>query len=232
MMPAFQRRVAVISSMREIFAAAGFALALLMPLQAEAQVSYEPSLVSRLPEYCKYTQLFRDNVPGGNNPAEIERLTRLMGNTFIHMHHYCFGLMNVNRAAFLSNTRGDRLHNLNYSLLEFDYVIDRAPADFSLLPEILTRRGESLILLDRSAEAMLEFQRAIKIKADYTLPYAAMSDYYKGTGQLPKAREWLEKGLAAAPNARPLMRRMAELDRLKGKRETGSARKPAAPPPQ
>jgi tetratricopeptide (TPR) repeat protein len=231
MVLAFQRRISTTSSFRAIFATA--AVALLAPMRVEAQHDYEPSLIHMLPVYCKYTQDFRERLPGGNNRAEIERWTTLMGPMFNHMHHYCYGLMNGNRAAFLTNTREDRTFNLNKSINEFDYVIERAPPDFALLPEILTRKGESLIQLDRAGEAILEFQRAIKIKADYALAYAAVSDFYKRTGQLAKAREWLERGLSAAPNAKALTRRLAELDNLKDRRRTapGPARKPAAPPP-
>ncbi len=233
MMPAFQDRISVTGSLREIFAAAGFTLALLAPMHAEAQQAFEQTLVYMLPVYCKYTQDFRGRLAGGNNREEIARWTSSMGDTFNHMHHYCYGLMDVNRAAFLSRTREDRAFNLNSSITEFDYVIQRAPPDFSLLPEILTRKGESLIQLDRAADGMFELQRAIKIQANYTPPYAAMSDFYKKTGQLTKAREWLEKGLSAAPNAKALIRRLAELDDLKGKPKTapGPARKPAAAPP-
>jgi hypothetical protein len=55
-----------------------------------------------------------------------------------------------------------------------------------------------------------------------------MSDYYKETGQLAKAREWLEKGLSVAPNANGLTRRLAELDGAKDKRK--NAPKPATKP--
>jgi len=222
MILAFQRRISMTNSFRGIFAAA--ALALLAPMHVEAQPqTYESSQVYMLPVYCKYTQVFRDNVPGGNNRAEIERWTTSMGATFNHMHHYCWGLMASNRAAFSSNTRQDRTHNLNESIKEFDYVIERAPPDFALLPEILTKKGESLVRLDRGPDGMFEFQRAIKIKAGYGPAYAAMSDYYKETGQLAKARESLEKGLSVAPNSTALARRLAELDAAKGKRKNDPA---------
>jgi tetratricopeptide (TPR) repeat protein len=191
-----------------------FALALLAPTRVAAQRDYSNVREMRtLPEYCRYTQDFRAKVPGGNNPDEIERWTRSMGPMFNNMHHYCWGLMDVNRAVLLSNTREERAHWLSNSINEFNYVLRGAPPDFALLPEIHTRKGESLILLDRSEEGVLEFQRAIAIQADYALAYAAMSDFYKETGALGKAREWLKKGLSAAPNAKALMRRMAALDR-------------------
>jgi tetratricopeptide (TPR) repeat protein len=172
-----------------------------------------------LPVFCKYTQDFRARVPGGNNREEIERWTSSMGPTFNHMHHYCWGLMASNRAAFFSNTREDRTRNLRDSLGEFEYVIQRAPPDFTMLPEILTKRGESLIQLDRGGEGMLDLQRAIKIKASYWQAYAAMSDYYKQTGEFAKAREWLEKGLSVAPNTKALRQRLTELTAGQSKRK-------------
>jgi tetratricopeptide (TPR) repeat protein len=216
MMPAFRLRISMPTSFREILAAA--ALVMLAPLHVEAQ-TYELSQVYRLPVYCKYTQLFRDRVPGGNNPAEIERWTTLMGGTFNHMHHYCWGLMDVNRAVFSSRTRQERVHELSASIGEFDYVIKQAPPGFPLMPEILTKRAESLIQLDRGVEGAVDLQRAIEIQADYAPAYAAISDFYKQTGALGKAREWLEKGLSAAPNAHALKRRLVALDAAKGKRK-------------
>jgi tetratricopeptide (TPR) repeat protein len=232
MMFVFQSRFSATNSFRKITAAAGLALALLASTHAWAQTTFEPSLVYMLPVYCKYTQYFRDNLPGGNNRAEIERWTASMGDMFIHMHHYCLGLMASNRAMFLSNTQQERTHNLNVSILEFDYVIVRAPRGYPMLPEFLTKKGESLIRLDRAGEGIVEIKEAIRIKADYSLAYAAMSDYYKGTGELASAREWLEKGLSVTPNAQALLRRLTELNAAKdkGKTASGPARKPAAPP--
>ena len=233
MMPALQGRISMTDSLRGIFAAAGLGLALLAPMHVGAQRTYEPREVYLLPVYCKYTQEFRDRVPGGRNRAEIERWTSLMGATFNHMHHYCLGLMASNRAVFLSQSREDRTHNLHNSILEFDYVIKRSPPEFSLLPEIHTKKGDSLIRLDRGGEAMLELQQAVGIKADYWQAYAAMGDYYGKIGQRAKAREWLERGLSVAPKRKELVRRLAELDGAKGKAKTaiGPTEKqaPAAP---
>ncbi len=133
--------------------------------------------------------------------------------------------MNGDRAAFLATTPLDKTHNLNNSILEYDYVIEKAPQEFAWLPEILTKKGESLVRLDRGAEGALEFERAIKLSPEYTLPYAALSDYYKESGQIAKARQALERGLAVAPDSRLLLRRKTDLDR---KGASGTARKPAA----
>jgi tetratricopeptide (TPR) repeat protein len=168
-----------------------------------------------LPRYCIYTQGFRDNVPGGNNAAEIKRWTLVMGPTFNAMHHYCFGLMKTNRANLLVRDEHFRTFYLRSSLGEFDYVIDRAPPNFRLLPEILTKKGENLIHLDKGPEGVSELERAIALKPDYWPPYAALSDYYRKIGDLAKARTTLEEGLSVTPDVNALKRRMAELDAAK-----------------
>jgi hypothetical protein len=169
--------------------------------------------VALLPRYCMYTQLFRARIPGGNNQSEIGGWISLMGETFHNMHHYCAGLVRTNRALILSY--GSRKYNLDESIREFDYVIDRAPADFVLLPEILTKKGENLLHLDNAADGAAALIRAIELKADYWPPYAVLSDYFKKHKNMVFAREWLEKGLAAAPDARALRQRMAELASVK-----------------
>jgi hypothetical protein len=219
--------------MWKLLAATGLTMTLLLPMRVEAEMFFEPSDLPMLPAYCKHTLVFRDTVPGGGNPADIERWTTVMGPTFIHMHHYCYGLVVTNRATFSSRNRQERDHNLGVSIEEFDYVIKRAPPGFVLLPEIFTKKGENLIRLGRGPHGILEFLRAIELKPDYWPPYAYISDYYKEIGDLPKAREWLEKGLSASPNTKALMGRLAELDGPKDMRKTapGPARKPAAAPP-
>ncbi|HMH17980.1 MAG TPA: hypothetical protein VK572_07500 [Burkholderiales bacterium] len=219
MMPFVQRRISAKGPFREILAVAGLTLAMLAPMCVEAEQHFfnNPREMFLLPEYCKYTQDFRANVPGGNNPGEIQRWTTLMGPVFIHMHHYCYGLQAINRATFLSPAPEDRRHNLGVSVIEFDYVIERAPQDFGLLPEIFTKKGESLLQMDSVGKGIAELQRAIDMKPDYWQAYAAASDYYKGAGQPAKAREWVEKGLSVLPDKQPLLRRQAELNAPRNK---------------
>jgi hypothetical protein len=215
---------------RRVVVAATFASAtvLLLPAQVGARErTYDPREIALLPSYCKHTLAFRKVVPGGDNKAEINRWTTVMGSMFQHMHHYCWGLMETNKAMLSTVGRQERVHLLSRSITEFDYVIRHAPQDFVVLPEILTRKGENLIRMGRP-QGIGELQRAIEIKPDYWPPYAHLSDHYKKTGDMAKAREWLEKGLSVVPDTNALKRRLAEVDALKGKRNTipRSAREP------
>jgi hypothetical protein len=178
----------------------------------DVRAGFDPREVAMLPRYCIYTQLFRDNVPGGRNPDEIKRWTAMMGPTFNHVHHYCWGLMKTNRALLLVRTQRFRDYYLDDAIREFDYVINRAASDFKLLPEIITKKGENLLRLGRTRAALVELERVVALKPDYWPPYAAMSDHYKDAGDLAKARHWLEAGLAHAPEVNALKRRLAEID--------------------
>jgi tetratricopeptide (TPR) repeat protein len=194
----------------------------------------DPREMAMVPRYCIYTQSFREKVPGGNNPAEIERWSSLMGHDAFHaMHHYCGGLMETNRAQFLSRTPQERRFYLEHSIVEFDYVIQRVPQDFKLLPEILTKKGEILIRLGRAQLGIVEFQRAIDLRPDYWPPYVQLSDFYKGTGDFQKAREYLEKALSYSPDAKSLKMRLMELDAVNAKRKTApqSIEQPTKPRP-
>jgi len=188
----------------------------------DVRYGFDPREVAMLPGYCIYTQLFRDNVPGGRDPEKIKRWSAIMGPTFVHMHHYCWGLMKTNRALLLVRSQRFRDHYLHSSLEEFDYVINRAPSDFNLLPEIITKKAENLLRLGKRQAGLEELERAIALKPDYWPPYAAMSDHYKDAGDRSKARHWLEAGLSYTPDVNALKRRLAEID--KGDRRESAAR--------
>lgn len=186
---------------------------------AFAQRQHDYKQAAMLPPYCKYTQDYREKVPGGNDPAQIARWASVLGEkNFHHLHHYCYGLENSNRALYFSRTKQDRDRELAQSVREFEYVLDRVAPDFALLPEILTRRGENLLRLGNGPQGVVDLNRAIMLKPDHWPPYAALSDHYKGLGDFEAAREWAERGLSAAPGTKALQRRLTELDRTKAGR--------------
>ena len=204
--------------MCKLFAATGLTITLLLPMRVEAEILLEPRDFAMLPEYCKHTLVFSSAIPGGGKDFELWK-TR-MGPAFIHMHHYCYGLVQTHRALFFSRKRQERTSFLWDSLNEFDYVIRNAPPPFVMLPEIHTKKGENLIRLGEGARAMRELLRAIELKPDYWPPYAYISDYYKEIGDVVLAREWLEKGLSVLPNTKALMQRLAELNTPQEKRKS------------
>ena len=165
-----------------------------------------------LPNYCKYTMLYRDGAFGSKDPNQIKHWERVMGSdNFMHMHHYCKGLDHTNRALYTERNEHGRNQHLRFSIREFDYVLKNVRADFALLPEIRTKKAENLLRLGEGPQAALELGLAIKLRPDYWPPYAVLSDLYKEQRDLKQARLWLERGLAATGDASPLKRRLTEL---------------------
>jgi tetratricopeptide (TPR) repeat protein len=180
------------------------------------QGHYDPRVVAMLPPYCKYTEYYRQNVPSGDDPPQMERWKHLLGpNNFLHLHHYCWGLTHTNWALYSSTSKQVRDRELRQSVIEFDYVLRNAPHDFALRPEILTRKGENELRLENGPQGLNDLYRAIELKPNHWPPYAALTDYYKALGELDSAREWAEKGLSAAPGTRALERRLSELNKAK-----------------
>jgi hypothetical protein len=173
---------------------------------------FDPREVALLPQWCIYTDTFRDRVPGGQNPQMIAHWRARIGETFDAMHHFCYALMKTHRATVLARDAATRVFYLQDSIREFDYVIGRAPADFVMLPEIFARRGQNLIRLGRGPVGQIDLERAIELNPTYWPPYAYLSDYSKATGDHKQARRWLEQGLKQAPDATALKRRLSELD--------------------
>ena len=86
-------------------------------------------------------------MPGGNDQAQISYWYSVMGEPFHAMHHYCWGLMKLNRALYLARSEQARTFYFRDAILEFDYVLERSPENFILRPEILTKKGQCLIRL-------------------------------------------------------------------------------------
>ena len=173
-----------------------------------------PAELLVLPPYCKDSQIIRrvnEGRPVGRDEPIAQHWFSVLGENFWDIHHYCFALNEVNRAQRAQNTT-ERTGWLSQSLGEFDYVLKGAKPGFILLPEILTKKGEALIMLGRDGEGAAEFEKTIEIKPDYWAPYAHLSDYYKEKKNLAKAREILEQGLKAIPNSKGLLRRKKELE--------------------
>lgn len=183
-----------------------------------AQVTaYDEREVGRLPRYCRYTQDFRSAVKGGDDQAKISYWYSTLGQPFHAMHHYCWGLMKLNRALFLARTDQSRTFYFGAAIAEFDYVLERSPDDFVLRPEMLTKKGQALIRLGRGPVAVPILEKAIELNPNYWPPYVQLSEHYKSSGQIGLARDTLQKALEQSPGVETLKQRLAELEGSKSK---------------
>ncbi len=81
---------------------------------------------------------------------------------------------------------------------ELGYITRKAPASLPLIPKAHVEKGIALMELRRIYEAILEFQKAIKLKPDYYLAYVQLSGCYTLLGDKKKAKKILMLGIKKA----------------------------------
>jgi tetratricopeptide (TPR) repeat protein len=197
---------------------AGLLLSALAPTGAEAAAF--PTTAedfARLPPYCAA------RLKKNENPAAYKQWeARLTMNCFIHIHHYCAALNDVEYAV-RAKTKKERDQFLMDSMTGgFDYMWNQAGASCPMMPEIFTSKGKALIMLERKPEAAASFQKAIELNRRYIPAYVALADLYRRSGQTEAARQLLDYALKIEPQNKILTRRLAELD--SGRKAGGSGR--------
>ena len=198
--------------------------------QEEDDPRYSPRAVAMLPPYCRNAQIYRNYVQGGDDAERIKHWFAVLGGTFNDIHHYCWALTHINNANYASNlSQAQRLGLLGHAIGEIGYVVRHSPPSFVLLPELLTKRAELRIRRGELMQAAPDLSRAIQLKPDYWPAYVALSDLAKQGGDVALARQWIEKGLAQAPDSKTLQQKQAELGGSRGAAKA-SPSAPAKPP--
>lgn len=170
-----------------------------------------PGEVSLLPAYCMDTSSFGYDIESFNPSPRAGHWVGLMGRSFWHMHHYCYGLIKARRATLPGASSSHRKFMLETAINEFDYVINNSPADFIMLPEVFLRRGDAELRLGRVVAARESYDLATKLKPDFAPAYAHWAEELARTGLKKNALTHLEAGLRAAPNSVELRALYAKL---------------------
>jgi len=130
------------------------------------------------------------------------------GMDYVHLHHYCFGLVALSR---MERGQGNRKHLLGRAASEFGYVIKHSSRKFILLPEIHTKMGLVKLLQRKGAEAAAHFARAIKLNKTYVPAYQYLIGYYMTHGKTGKALQVGSLGLKYNPDSAYLKEMVAKL---------------------
>lgn len=182
------------------------ALALLLPHAVFAVdssgVPTEAEL-KQMPPYC--TTRIKENDPVGwrNGLAQF-------GESWNHLHHYCYALAFMNR-YYVSRDPSFKRHILQQAIDNINYVIQRAPSGDPLLPQLYLDRGRVLIIQKKDALGLADFQSALAANPGFAPAYRALVTYYDDKKMGKQAMEWAVKGLQYAPDDRGLQRRYREL---------------------
>lgn len=156
------------------------------------------------PRYCAYTAAYGRSGTPGTPSAEAKPWVAIMGPTFWHLHHYCWGKLNLQRAMRGTVTEQQRNHLLWSAVGDYRYVTQRAPRDFILLPEIHVGIGEIELRRGQLQEANRAFAEARALKPDYWPGYSHWAEFLMRSGQKAEAKQLVRTGLEYNPDARIL----------------------------
>lgn len=194
---------------RRCLLALPLSLTLCLNFLASPALASKPRNISKaemalLPKYCPDTQGFGYGDAHYNTSPRAPRWVEMMGPGFWHLHHYCWGLIQHQRAMKINASAVERKGNLENAISNYLYVIERVDDSFVLLPEIFTRMGDAELKLGRAERAEEAYRRARELKPDYWPAYSRWAEYLIAKKKLQEARILIEEGLAFAPTARPL----------------------------
>lgn len=177
---------------------------------ADVRITSKSQLL-RLPAYCQNMMSIRDL---GSDPSlpSLEEFIRRYGQTFKHMHHYCWALNSEYEAEHMTDP-AHRRSELGTALGGVDYVLERADPKFFLLPEMYLTRARILFKMDQSMDAVQWIEKSIALKPDNPPAYARLSDYYADQGNIEAAITTLKQGIARCKRVEMLTRRLKELEK-------------------
>lgn len=171
------------------------------PAHANKPKGITKAEMALIPTYCPDTMGFEYKDAYYNTSPRAPGWVAMLGQGFWSLHHYCWALINLQRANRYGLTKLQRKGLFEEILTDYNYVLDRVDADFILLPEILTRAGEAELKLSRPERASAAFARARQVKPDYWPAYSQWIEYLIAKGHREEARELARQGLEIIPEA-------------------------------
>ena len=169
------------------------------------------SELALLPDYCRDAQMIRYGDAYYNKSPRADHWVGLMGKTFWAMHHYCWALTNFQRIKVAGIQPIVRAQLLSEIVQDCGYVIENAPKDFVMLPEIYLRVGEAQVLRNMPAEALKAFQTAASLKPDYWPAYVRSVDLQVKLKLTANAKATAAEGLRFSPQSKDLLQRFRSL---------------------
>jgi tetratricopeptide (TPR) repeat protein len=181
------------------------AFTLAMLNMATAVMAEEPANVTReewalIPAYCPHAQGWSRDWYG----PDSMRWKAKIGPDFSHMHHYCWGQVNMLRAQKSNVSKQERKRLLELVRGDYLYVTKHSARDFVLLPEVYTRIGEVELRLALYNEANKSFAQARALKPDYWPAYSHWAEFLIRSGKRAEAKQVVKSGLDYSPGSRVL----------------------------
>jgi len=124
--------------------------------------------------------------------------------------HYCDCPRFTQRAVGTLDAT-ERRYNLQLAVDGCNYALGHSDPNSYMRPMVLVSKGRALELAKRPAEAIADYETAIRLNPSYYKAYIGLSDAYLAVGDRKAALQAVERGLQVAPQSTGLQKRLAKL---------------------
>lgn len=142
----------------------------------------------------------------------LDRPENVMAKGAGWFHHYCWGLLDKQR-AFASVNAAQRNGLVKTWRKEMQYVVDWTASnkiDWQYLPVVHAEIAESYIQDKDYPNAIGSASKAVELNAEFTRGYMLLADIYERIKDREKALAAVTEGLKRAPTSKALQRRYKE----------------------
>lgn len=169
---------------------------------SHARLKWEPNdaELRMLPKYCTTRIIIRKDTSN----EDVKKYYRIFGKDWDHMHHFCGGLANINRAR-ASMKPAEKKQQYRGALSQMDYMLKYSSSNFFLRAKIHVLKGDIYLETGDVSQAVNEYHKAVAFKKDYEEGYIKLSIVALIYQKNPvTARKYLEIGLRHKPNSKKL----------------------------
>ncbi len=141
-----------------------------------------------LPPACMYVE----GAPA--HGSDMARRLRAHDQTWVHMHHYCWAIVQTFRTYRHRVDRELAREYVKAAIANLDYVIDRSQPGFGLRADMFVRKAALLARLGRHIEAADTARQLIAEAPELPEGYVALADAQLKAGRPEQARDTLAHG--------------------------------------
>lgn len=131
--------------------------------------------------------------------------------SFLHVHHYCFGMKAVALAYANYTDKNRRRFFANATVSETAYFLEHAPEESPLRAEALITQGRGFMLADQPDDARERFEAALEIDPNMVDAWAFLSDVHVAQGRKQDAIKVLQDAREKLGDQKKILLRLKEL---------------------
>lgn len=167
-----------------------------------------------LPPYCRNQGHVAPLLYRPDNEGEWQRR---LGRDYLHIHHYCWGLVHMLNAYKLGMTSGKGRFQFEEAADDFQFSINAtlahrgASPGTALLPEMYTKLGEAKLALRDYKNAEIAFRSSWELNPAYAPPYVWWAQFLLKHGKASDALAVAEEGKKHAPESKSLIKLIEEI---------------------